>query len=122
MQRLRIMPEKLGSSDPQRGAMGDHPRIERTCSRRRAKSAWHAVRADHRRNGFACGLCVADGSVWRGRDDRHDARRMEAFHRRRDQSQTMDEARLRKMTANLVGEAHAEDVLRGYSKGTPFER
>jgi para-nitrobenzyl esterase len=35
---------------------------------------------------------------------------------------TMDEARLRKMTANLVGEAHAEDVLRGYSKGTPFER
>jgi para-nitrobenzyl esterase len=34
----------------------------------------------------------------------------------------MDEARLRKMTANLVGEAQAEDLLRGYSKGTPFER
>ena len=34
----------------------------------------------------------------------------------------MDEARLRKMTANLVGEAHAENVLKGYSGGTPFER
>lgn len=34
----------------------------------------------------------------------------------------MDEARLRKMTANLVGEAYADDLLRGYTGGTPFER
>ena len=34
----------------------------------------------------------------------------------------MDEARLRKMTADLIGEAHADDLLKGYSKGTPFER
>jgi para-nitrobenzyl esterase len=34
----------------------------------------------------------------------------------------MDDARLRKMTANLVGEAYAEDVLKGYTRGTPFAR
>ncbi len=34
----------------------------------------------------------------------------------------MDEARLRKMTAGLVGEAHAESVLKGYTRGTPFDR
>ena len=34
----------------------------------------------------------------------------------------MDEARLRKMTANLVGEAHVEDVLAGYDEGSPFDR
>jgi para-nitrobenzyl esterase len=34
----------------------------------------------------------------------------------------MDEARLRKMTATLVGEAFVSDVLAGYKMGTPFER
>jgi para-nitrobenzyl esterase len=34
----------------------------------------------------------------------------------------MDEARLRKMTAGLVGAAQAEDLLTGYEGGTPFER
>ena len=34
----------------------------------------------------------------------------------------MDEARLRKMTTGLVGEANAADLLAGYEKGTPFER
>jgi len=35
---------------------------------------------------------------------------------------TMDEARLRKMVAGLVGDAHADAVLKGYTHGTPFER
>jgi para-nitrobenzyl esterase len=34
----------------------------------------------------------------------------------------MDEARLRKMTAGLVGTAQVEDLLAGYERGTPFER
>jgi para-nitrobenzyl esterase len=34
----------------------------------------------------------------------------------------MDEARLRKMTSNLVGEAGVGELLAGYSNGTPFER
>jgi para-nitrobenzyl esterase len=34
----------------------------------------------------------------------------------------MDEARLRKMTSNLVGEAFADELLRSYASGTPFER
>ena len=34
----------------------------------------------------------------------------------------MDEARLRKMTAGLVGEEHADAVLKGYTNGSPFDR
>ena len=34
----------------------------------------------------------------------------------------MDEARLRKMTGNLVGDAAVGNLLLGYAKGTPFER
>ncbi len=34
----------------------------------------------------------------------------------------MDDARLRKMTTGLVGEANAADLLAGYEKGTTFER
>ena len=34
----------------------------------------------------------------------------------------MDETRLRKMTAKLAGEAQAEDLLKGYTGGTPFDR
>ena len=34
----------------------------------------------------------------------------------------MDEARLRKMTGKLVGDAAVENLLLGYTKGTPFER
>ncbi len=34
----------------------------------------------------------------------------------------MDDARLRKMTAGLVGEEHADAVLKGYTQGSAFDR
>ena len=63
--------------------------------------------------GFASGVAVMAGTT---RDE------WKLFTVAATNLKTMDEARLRKMTANLVGEAHADDLLRGYTTGTPFER
>jgi para-nitrobenzyl esterase len=67
--------------------------------------------------------CVADGSakgvpVMTGttRDE------WKLFTVAADNLRSMDEARLRKLTVKLVGEAGAAKLLAGYVKGSPFER